>query len=124
MAEAFWGWREEYSLLQGTGGRKYWGWKPEWTIWDAEAPAGKRTDPVRMYEYNLSSDFRFYASRLVALGADADDIVRITRVSDGTSEYECVLAKKGTPLHEQWLTYCTQTARSGGRTRPRRYGYA
>jgi hypothetical protein len=125
LAEEFWGWQGRYNLLRGSGGREYWQWKPKWIVSDAATPGTTYLDDVRMYEYNASSDFRFYSSHLVALGGDSDDIVKITRLSNGSAEFSCVLAKRGTQVHLQWLSYCTQAARRlGGRRTPRRFGYA
>lgn len=73
-----------------------------------------------MYMYENSSDFRFYARPLVNAGADLGDVVRITRIAQPDAEYECVLAKQGTPEFDLWLTFCTQPVRNS----PRRFGYA
>jgi len=73
-----------------------------------------------MYEYVESSDFRFYAHRLLELGADRGDVVRITRISEPEAEFECVLARRGTGSHGAWLRYCSEPVRNSDRL----YGYA
>jgi hypothetical protein len=122
LAPFFWGWRNRYRYKRGPrrSSRAYWGWKPRWRIWDSANPRAVRPEPVRMYVYVNSSDFRFYAHRLLALGADAGDIVRITRVSDPEAEFECVLARRSTRRHAQWLRCCTEAVHNSNR----RYGYA
>lgn len=122
LAESFWGWPEMYqreSRAQGMKTRNYWNWKPRWRIIDAANPAQAFEDVVRMYEYEDSSDFRFYSSRLVELGADQGDIVRITRVSEPSVRYEVTLARKGSPEHSNWTTNCTRQVRNSDR----HYGY-
>jgi hypothetical protein len=122
IAEQFWGWPDNYRLSVGPRGgrRKYRNWKPLWRILDSENPAATFLEPVRMYEYEESADFRFYSARLLALGADQGDIVRIARVSDTSAEFECVLARKGTPTHTSWQHNCTEPVRNSSR----RWGYA
>jgi len=122
MAKEFWGWPEEYTRDEGTGGKRiYWNWRPKWKIWSVENPSEDFVQKVRMYMYENSSDFRFYARPLVNAGADSGDIVRITRIAepDGV-EYECVLAKTTTAEYLQWLENCTHPVQNS----PRRFGYA
>ena len=84
-------------------------------------PSEITVQEVRMYMYENSSDFRFYARPLVNAGADFGDVIRIRRIvePDG-AEYECVLARNGTPEHRMWEAYCTQSVRNS----QRRFGYA
>ena len=124
LARDFWGWPEEYtrdSRARRGGNRTYWNWRPMWRIWEVAGPGEVSFQEVRMYMYENSSDFRFYARPLVNMDADLGDIIRIRRISepDG-AEYECVLAKEGTAEHAQWLVYCTQQVRNSSR----RFGYA
>jgi hypothetical protein len=122
LAESFWGWPEMYqreSRAQGMKTRNYWNWRPRWRIIDAANPAQAFEDVVRMYEYEDSSDFRFYSSRLVELGADQGDIVRITRVNEPSVRYEVTLARKGSPEHANWTTNCTCQVQNSDR----HYGY-
>ena len=73
-----------------------------------------------MYEYEESSDFRFYSARLLALGANQGDIVRIRRVEEDDAEFECVLARAGTPEFAAWQPFCTERVRNSNRL----WGYA
>jgi HKD family nuclease len=122
LAPEFWGWRQRYRLVTGPrgGARQYWNWRPRWRLSDSENPATAYVDDVRMYEYVESSDFRFYAHRLLELGADRGDVVRITRISEPEAEFECVLARRGTGSYGEWLRYCTEPVRNSDRL----YGYA
>jgi hypothetical protein len=72
-----------------------------------------------MYMYENSSDFRFYARPLVNAGADLGDIVRITRIASEDVDFECLLARQGTPEHAAWLPFCTNAVRNS----TRRFGY-
>ena len=122
LAKEFWGWPDKYARTVGRGGtRVYWNWRPQWKIWSVEDPGEVVVQEVRMYMYENSSDFRFYARPLVDAGADLGDIVRITRLAepDG-AEYECVLSRKTTPEYAQRIGYCAQPVRNS----PRRFGYA
>ena len=124
IAKRFWGWPNRYVLdtqRRGTHPRRYHNWKPKWLIFEADAPQRTYFDEVRMYEYEDSADFRFYSRRLVTLGADSMDIVRITRLgrSEG-AEFECVLARRGTQIHREWERYCTVPIPNS----PRRFGFA
>ena len=124
MAPEFWGWRREYRKDQSPrrdSNRVYWNWRPLWRIWSVENPTHVKDQVVRMYMYENSSDFRFYAKPLVNAGADQGDLVRIRRISDDNGvEYECVLARKTTPEFADWLSYCTQSVRNSNRS----FGYA
>ena len=100
LAKDFWGWPDEYSKdtsPRAGEGRVYWNWHPTWRIWSVETPEDIDTQTVRMYLYENSSDFRFYMRPLVNAGADLGDVVRIRRIAQPDAEYECVLARKGTP---------------------------
>ena len=123
LAMEFWGWPDEYSkeVSPRSGqNRVYWNWRPEWRIWDVTAPDEATTQEVRMYMYENSSDFRFYVRPLVNAGADLGDVVRIRRIVESDSEFECVLARRGTPEFDDWIKYCTQPVRNS----TRRFGYA
>jgi len=123
LAREFWGWPDEYQqVVSPRAGRSrvYWNWKPTWRTWSVEDPGTLTVQPVRMYMYENSSDFRFYVRPLVNAGGNLGDVVRIVRVADVTAEYECVLAREGTAEYEEWLPYCTQ----GVRNSTRRFGYA
>lgn len=122
LAQEFWGWQEEYERVENPRGgqeRVYWNWRPLWRIIDVEHPENAIVQEVRMYFYENSSDFRFYARPLVNAGADLGDIVRITRVADDDVEFECVLARQGTPEYEEWIELCVNEVRNS----PRRFGY-
>jgi hypothetical protein len=121
IAEEFWGWPANYKREVGRTGRVYWNWKPTWRISDAANPTASEVDQVRMYEAVKVSDFRFYSSKLVQLGADKGDTVRIQRISQPDAEFECVVAKRGTLAHGQFARYCTERIRNSP---GRRYGYA
>lgn len=121
LAEQFWGWPEQYVRTESPrrGRRRvYHEWKPIWRIWNV-ARRDAVEQPVRMYMYENSSDFRFYARPLVTAGGDLGDIVRIVRVAEPAVEYECALAKDGTPEHRLWQRYCTTLVRNS----TRRFGY-
>jgi hypothetical protein len=96
-------------------------WKPAWRIRrDDQTAAQGLIDEVRMYDYANSSDFRFYSSSLLELGADQGDIVQITRIAEPDAELECVLARGGSVAHRAWIAHCTEPVRNSNR----RYGYA
>ena len=124
LAEEFWGWPDEYArTVNPTAGstRVYWNWRPQWRVWSVEDPTTVAVQNVRMYMYENSSDFRFYARPLVDAGADAGDIVRITRIAEPDGpEYECVLARTTTVEYAEWIKYCTQPVQNSNR----RFGYA
>jgi len=123
LAHEFWGWPNEYIRNEGPRGgegRVYWNWRPVWRVWNVEEPERILTQQVRMYMYENSSDFRFYARPLVNAGGDLGDVVRITRIAEPDAEYECVLAKRGTPEYANWISFCSQPVRNS----ERRFGYA
>ena len=123
VAEEFWGWPENYKgevRTRGKTPRRYWNWKPRWRVVDGAGIKPTVIEGVRMYVYEASADFRFYSPGLVNMGADEGDIVRLERVSDNSAEYECTVARKGTPLHDEWLTQCTEAIRNSDR----HFGYA
>jgi len=123
LAKEFWGWPDEYSKeVSPRQGRErvYWNWRPMWRIWDVTAPDDVTTLEVRMYMYENSSDFRFYVRPLVNAGADLGDVVRIRRIAESDAEFECVLARQGTPEYDDWIKSCTQPVRNS----TRRFGYA
>lgn len=123
IAQDFWGWPDEYNrLVSPRGGheRVYWEQHPQWRIWSVETPDDRNVQEVRMYKYENSSDFRFYARPLVEAGADQGDLVRIVRIAEQNVEYECTLARQGTTEYNEWIDYCTQPIRNS----PRRFGYA
>ena len=123
LAGEFWGWPDEYEKdVSPRAGkdRVYWNWRPTWRVWSVEKPHDVSTQQVRMYMYTNSSDFRFYVRPLVNAGADLGDVVRIRRIAESDAEYECALARKGTPQYNEWINYCSQPVRNS----PRRFGYA
>jgi hypothetical protein len=122
LAEEFWGWPSNYEMKvspRAGQDRVYHEWKPTWRIWNVERPHERTEQAVRMYMYDNSSDFRFYARPLVNAGADLGDIVRIVRVGGPEVEFECALAKVGTPEHTEWQSYCTTPVRNSTRS----FGY-
>lgn len=123
LAKEFWGWPDEYSKEvspRAGNERVYWNWRPKWKVWSVETPHDVTVQEVRMYMYQNSSDFRFYVRPLVNAGGNLGDIVRIRRVAQPDTEFECVLARQGTPEYTEWLKYCTQSVRSSTRS----FGYA
>jgi len=123
LAYDFWGWPYEYTQdisPRGGGNRVYWNWRPQWRVWSVETPKNKVTQVVRMYMYENSSDFRFYARPLVDAGADLGDVIRIRRIAETNAEFECILARRGTPEYDKWIKYCTQNVRNS----TRKFGYA
>jgi hypothetical protein len=122
LAKEFWGWPDEYSKVVSPRkgkGRVYWNWRPKWRVWSVEAPSDVSIQEVRMYMYENSSDFRFYVRPLVNAGGDLGDVVRILRIAQEAAEYECVLARQGTPEFAEWINYCTQNVRNS----TRKFGY-
>ncbi len=117
-AEDFWGWSSEYRTEVHSGGKKtrqYKEWKPEWEIIDLSTHT-TYYENVRIYEYVNSMDFRFYSPKLVSMGADELDIVRITRIPAGQrGVFKCELAKKGTAIHSQWERLLTESVRNSNR---------
>jgi HKD family nuclease len=123
LAKEFWGWPDKYSKeISPRAGenRVYWNWRPKWRIWSVEAPDDVTIQEVRMYMYENSLDFRFYARPLVNAGGNLGDVVRIRRVAQSEAEYECVLARQGTPQYEEWIKSCSQAVRNSTRS----FGYA
>lgn len=123
LAKEFWGWPDEYAKEvspRAGNERVYWNWRPKWRIWSVETPNDVATQEVRMYMYENSSDFRFYVRPLVNAGGDLGDVVRIRRVAQAGAEFECVLARKGTPEYDEWIKSCTQAIRNSTRS----FGYA
>jgi hypothetical protein len=123
LAKDFWGWPDEYTKdVSPRAGKErvYWNWRPTWRVWSMETPSDIAVQEVRMYMYENSSDFRFYVRPLVKAGADLGDVVRIRRVAQPEAEYECILARQGTPEYNEWIKYCTQAVWNS----PRRFGYA
>ncbi len=123
LAYEFWGWPEQYARDEGPRGgqgRVYWNWRPVWRVWNVEEPDRVAIQQVRMYMYENSSDFRFYARPLVNAGGNLGDVVRITRIAQPDAEFECVLARIGTHEYANWIGFCTQPVRNSDR----RFGYA
>lgn len=124
VAEKFWEWPDKYSIETRKAGkhpRNYRTWKPKWRIVDTANPSITYVDQVRMYEYEDSEDFRFYSARLVSMGADELDIVRITRISPAEGAvFQCELTKRGSSLYSKWNSYCTIPMRNS----KRRFGFA
>ena len=123
LAKEFWGWPDEYTKKVSPHAGKervYWNWRPNWQVWSVDSPDDVTTQVVRMYMYENSSDFRFYARPLVNAGGDLGDVVRIRRIAQSDAEYECALAKKGTAEYDEWIKSCSQAVRNS----PRRFGYA
>lgn len=123
LAKEFWGWPDEYAREVSTRGksiRVYWNWRPTWKVWSVKTPNIIATQEVRMYMYENSSDFRFYVRPLVNAGGNLGDVVRIRRIAEPDAEYECVLARQGTPEYKEWINACTQPVRNSTRC----FGYA
>ena len=123
LAKEFWGWPDEYSKeVSPRAGKErvYWNWRPQWKIWSVEAPGDVIVQEVRMYMYENSSDFRFYVRPLVNAGGDLGDVVRIRRIAEPDAEFECILARQGTPDYNEWIKSCTQAVRNSTRS----FGYA
>lgn len=123
LAKEFWGWPDEYKKdvsPRSGANRVYWNWRPLWRVWSVEAPEKIVTQEVRMYMYENSSDFRFYARPLVNAKGDVGDIIRIQRIAQLDAEYECTLARIGTAEYNEWIKYCTQPVSKSTRL----FGYA
>jgi len=123
LAYDFWGWPEMYAkTVSPRSGKEriYYNWKPKWRIRDLETNGFDTVQEVRMYKYENSSDFRFYAKPLVNAGANLGDVVKIERVALPTYEFDCVLAKNGSRFYTEWLNNCTITVHNS----TRRFGYA
>lgn len=127
MAEQFWGWPDNYErTVNPRGGseeepRVYQNWKPKWRIYSTDNPQDVRLADVRMYFYANSSDFRFYSGDLVRMQAAAGDVLRFRRVDDDDAVFECVLARRGTPEHNDWQQYLVLETRNNP---DRRFGFA
>lgn len=120
IARAFWEWPDSYQTVVG-GQHEYQEWHPTWRLCDASLPDQDTIEgPVRMYYYAHSSDYRFYSRQLLNLGATSGDVVRITRVSEDPTVYECALARQGTNEYEHWIRSCTEPVRNSDRS----WGYA
>lgn len=118
----FWGWPDQYQIEtrhRGAKERQYRTWKPTWKIIDISDPLHAYLEEVRIYEYEDSADFRFYSARLVSMGANEFDIVRITRSDEEEAVFVCELARQGTATHAQWERYCTASVTNSRR----RYGF-
>lgn len=122
LAKDFWGWPDEYAkvVTRSKEERVYWNWRPKWKVWSVEDPGNVVVQEVRMYMYENSSDFRFYVRPLIVAGGDTGDVIRMRRLSGADAEFECVLARKNTAEHADWIKACTQKVRNSDR----RFGYA
>ena len=123
LASDFWGYPTNYTRTESPragSSRVYWNWKPNWRLYNVSNRTNLVQQEVRMYMYENSSDFRFYSRFLVNEGADNGDLVRITRLSESDVEFECVLARQGTPEYAEWILNCTQPVRNS----TRRFGFA
>jgi hypothetical protein len=129
MARSFWGWRDNYvrteSPRAGAAAKEpriYWNWKPNWRTSSTKPGTLVFVNAVRMYFYENSSDYRFYAGDLIKLGAAAGDIVRLTRVDEADVTFECTLAPKGSSEHANWTQYLVLHVKSGNSERT--FGYS
>ena len=127
MARSFWGWPDNYvkSVSPRIGiaakePRIYWNWKPRWRTYSTRTGDTFNSE-VRMYFYENSSDFRFYAGDLIRLQAEAGDIVRLTRIDEPDTTFECALAPAGTAEFNEWQQYLVLRVKSGVSTRT--FGY-
>lgn len=123
LAQDFWGWPYNYGVVispRGGNQRVYREWRSAWRIYLAANPAAAQVTPnVRLYYYENSSDFRFYARRVVTLGANSDDVVRIRRVDEPDVTFDCAVALNGSQQWQEWRALCVNVARGG-----RRFGFA
>jgi len=126
-ARGFWHWPYAYTRKvnprkkasrPGSENRVYYNYYSTWRIQEAGNPANDETKNVRLYFYENSSDFRFYARAIAVWGA-AGDIVRIAPSDEPGVDYDCQLAKKHSPKHAAWMALCTQTSRHTAR----RFGF-
>lgn len=119
----FWGWPDQYQTeyrMQGRKSREYKSWKPLWRILNVDVPDQVYEDEVRIYGYMDRTEFRFYSRRLVLMGADEFDVLRITRCDpEDEATFQCELARQGSPTHALWEDYCTQPMPNS----KRRYGF-
>lgn len=123
LAKEFWGWPGEYKKdVSPRAGRDrvYWNWRPTWRVSSVLYPKSVTVQEVRMYMYENSSDFRFYVRPLVNAGGNLGDVVRIRRIAEPNAEYECVLARQGTPEYDEWIRHCALAVKNSSR----RFGYA
>jgi hypothetical protein len=128
MAEDFWGWPDNYEISisprKGADAKEpriYRNWKPMWRIYASDNHGAVAVTPVRMYFYENSKDFRFYAGELIRLQAASGDIVRLQRVDEPDATYECVLARSGSPEHAAWTELMVNQVQSGNSQR--RFGF-
>lgn len=119
LAQEFWGWPDNYATVMSPRGgedRIYREWRSPWRIYLADNLGAAQISPnVRLYFYENSSDFRFYARQVVNLGANTGDIVRIRRVDDQDATFDCAVALRGTPIWDDWNAICINEARGGRR---------
>lgn len=125
FAQDLWGWPDMYTRDESPragSNRVYWNWRAPWRLLldPITAPDAEIVQEVRLYYYENSSDFRFYARPLIRAGADSGDIVRIRRIDEPEAVFECVLAKSETSIHREWRKYCNVQVRNSDR----RYGFA
>jgi len=123
-APTFWGWPKNYELsISPRSGidRRYYNWRSQWNVIDGSNQTDLSNEEVRLYFYENSSDFRFYAPKLIQLGTRENDIIKITRLYNEDAEYECILARTGTTLHSEWRDNCTMSVRGG---HSRKWGYS
>jgi hypothetical protein len=126
MAEEFWGWPDNYVRRESPRAgqaaleqRVYHDWRARWHVWPSDDPSQTADEDVRMYMYENSSDFRLYVPALNRLSAAAGDIIRVTRVTDGEADFECIIARTGTTDFNAWQTYLVNPIRGSNR----RFGY-
>jgi hypothetical protein len=119
LAEDFWGWPTNYATVVSPRGgvdRVYKEWRAPWRVYPADNPASAVISPaVRLYFYQNSSDFRFYARQIVNLGANTGDIVRIRRVDEPEVTFDCAVALQGMPQWDEWNALCVNEAIGGRR---------
>lgn len=120
-AQDFWGWKANYQKdvnprkgkaaiekvsSKPSEDRVYYNWYATWALSQIGDPSRNVANKtVRMYFYENSSDFRFTCGEIAKWG-EPGDILKIERSNDGETDYKCQLAKKGTPEHAKWSTYC------------------
>lgn len=123
VAQEFWGWPDNYTRKENPRGgseRVYMEWKPRWRISSTDDPMDVQIAEVRMYLYENSSDFRFYAGRLVRMQAAPEDILRFRRIDNDEATFECVLARQGSAEHTEWQNYLEFAVK---RNPARRFGF-
>lgn len=128
----FWGWPDNYTkTVNPRKGKKtvasgakngedrvYHNWYAQWDISEVNNKSKHVQKSVRMYFYENSSDFRFTSGDIKKWG-EPGDIVKITKMHNGTIDFKCELAKAGTQSHAKWKAFCTNVGRS-----KRGYGFA